>query len=80
MIHRDLKSENILVDGGVFKIADFGLAKSVQVLTSDNRGTVLGSRFVMAPEVLYGNEYSVQVKFLLRRPICGVLVSSFLRC
>ena len=52
MIHRDLKSENILVDGGVFKIADFGLAKSVQVLTKGSRDFVMGTRYTMAPEVM----------------------------
>ena len=27
-LHRDLKPENIFINDGVFKIADFGLAKS----------------------------------------------------
>jgi serine/threonine protein kinase len=27
-LHRDIKAENIFVNNGVFKIADFGLAKN----------------------------------------------------
>ena len=29
IIHRDIKPENILIHNGVFKIADFGLAKKM---------------------------------------------------
>jgi serine/threonine protein kinase len=27
-LHRDIKPENILINEGIFKIADFGLAKN----------------------------------------------------
>lgn len=27
LIHRDIKPDNIFIDNGIFKIADFGLAK-----------------------------------------------------
>jgi serine/threonine-protein kinase ULK/ATG1 len=29
IIHRDLKSENIMIHNGVFKIADFGFSKQL---------------------------------------------------
>lgn len=50
LLHRDIKSENVLISKGVAKIADFGLARE---LTEDpmTRGT--GSSLTTAPEV-YG--------------------------
>lgn len=30
LIHRDIKPDNILINDGVFKIADFGLSKRIQ--------------------------------------------------
>jgi serine/threonine protein kinase len=30
-LHRDIKAENIFVNNGVFKIADFGLAKNQSI-------------------------------------------------
>ena len=60
IIHRDLKTENILVHNGVYKICDFGLAKVMDKLTSNSKMTILGTRCTMAPEVLEGKEYGIQ--------------------
>lgn len=30
-IHRDIKPANALVDNGIFKVADFGFAKKVDI-------------------------------------------------
>ena len=52
VVHRDLKSANILLSGKTIKIGDFGLAKKCRngdVLTS-YKGTPLN----MAPEIIYG--------------------------
>lgn len=59
IIHRDLKPQNILINDGVFKIADFGYSRIVtdcknsQMLTND-----IGSPFYMAPEVYEKEIYS----------------------
>lgn len=55
IIHRDIKPENILVsDRGVFKLGDFGIAKSSE---KTQTGTVAGTFGYMAPEVANREHY-----------------------
>jgi serine/threonine protein kinase len=51
VIHRDLKPENILISGALLKIADFGLARFVDVATRTHTFKGAGTYLYMAPEV-----------------------------
>lgn len=44
---------------GVYKIADFGLAKQVDNLLEYSRNTVVGSMCSVAPEVIKGEKYDI---------------------
>ena len=56
IVHRDLKPDNVLVTpAGYPKIADFGLAKTIQ---SDNHARLAGTPHFMAPELLEGEPAS----------------------
>jgi len=60
-IHRDIKSDNILVhtDGSI-KLADFGYAAQL-TLERQFRNTVVGTPYWMAPELIKGLEYGPKV-------------------
>lgn len=56
LIHRDIKSQNILVsNSGVIKVTDFGIAKSSDSATITNSGKILGSAYYISPEQAKGN-------------------------
>lgn len=58
ILHRDIKLPNILKNNGQLKIADLGFAKELnngRQLT----GTVLGTPYTMAPEVLEEKPYGL---------------------
>eukprot|EP01090_Pellita_catalonica_P019597 TRINITY_DN6725_c0_g1_i1.p1 TRINITY_DN6725_c0_g1~~TRINITY_DN6725_c0_g1_i1.p1 ORF type:complete len:298 (+),score=58.96 TRINITY_DN6725_c0_g1_i1:46-939(+) len=66
VIHRDLKSHNLLVaDGWKIKVCDFGLARQMQESEGGEEvdpmgkidGTIVGTDFWMSPEVALGNTY-----------------------
>jgi serine/threonine protein kinase len=64
VIHRDIKGENILIDGqGVAKLADFGCSKGLSDIANKSRegcDSLVGSPYWMAPEVIRSEAYGTK--------------------
>jgi eukaryotic-like serine/threonine-protein kinase len=55
LVHRDIKPQNLLLTpGGTLKIADFGIARSLDGTQLTEAGTVLGTAAYLAPEQAAG--------------------------
>ena len=61
VIHRDIKPENVLLADGHAIVADFGIARAINVSSSADKaagaslGTLMGSRAYMSPEQFRGD-------------------------
>ena len=55
MIHRDVKSQNILLtEAGTAKVADFGIARAADATTTSGSNSILGTAGYMSPERAQG--------------------------
>ncbi|MFI2757301.1 Stk1 family PASTA domain-containing Ser/Thr kinase [Streptomyces echinatus] len=73
-VHRDMKPENVLIgDDGRVKVADFGLVRSVDTVTSTT-GAVLGTVSYLAPEQIEQGTTDPRVDVYA----CGVLLYEML--
>ncbi|WP_030348456.1 Stk1 family PASTA domain-containing Ser/Thr kinase [Streptomyces sp. NRRL S-1022] len=73
-VHRDMKPENVLIgDDGRVKVADFGLVRSVDTVTSTT-GAVLGTVSYLAPEQIEQGATDARVDVYA----CGVVLYEML--
>ncbi|MEU6592048.1 Stk1 family PASTA domain-containing Ser/Thr kinase [Streptomyces sp. NPDC046881] len=73
-VHRDMKPENVLIgDDGRVKVADFGLVRSVDTVTSTT-GAVLGTVSYLAPEQIERGTTDARVDVYA----CGVVLYEML--
>ncbi|WP_455355546.1 Stk1 family PASTA domain-containing Ser/Thr kinase [Streptomyces sp. SYSU K217416] len=73
-VHRDMKPENVLIgDDGRVKVADFGLVRAVDTVTSTT-GSVLGTVSYLAPEQIESGAADPRVDVYA----CGVVLYEML--
>ncbi|MEU9642167.1 Stk1 family PASTA domain-containing Ser/Thr kinase [Streptomyces sp. NPDC048188] len=73
-VHRDMKPENVLIgDDGRVKVADFGLVRAVDTVTSTT-GSVLGTVSYLAPEQIENGTADPRVDVYA----CGVVLYEML--
>ncbi|MFG3245809.1 Stk1 family PASTA domain-containing Ser/Thr kinase [Streptomyces sp. NPDC048187] len=73
-VHRDMKPENVLIgDDGRVKVADFGLVRAVDTVTSTT-GSVLGTVSYLAPEQIENGTADPRVDVYA----CGVVLHEML--
>lgn len=59
-MHRDLKPDNILTKGSIYKLGDFGLAKTVENFSNEKLADFAGTPLYSSPQVLSRQHYSTK--------------------
>lgn len=60
IVHRDLKPANIFINGGRFKIGDFGFAKKINSVEQNLMNSTVGTPLYMSPQCLELRWYSAK--------------------
>ncbi len=61
ILHRDIKPQNVLVDGhGHSRLTDFGIARPLDATSMTKTGHVIGTERYLAPEVMRGEPATVR--------------------
>ena len=60
LIHRDLKTGNLLLSSGIVKLGDFGISKLLAAHESAAQ-TMVGTPYYMSPEILQASPLSQSV-------------------
>jgi serine/threonine protein kinase len=76
VLHRDLKSRNVLAHQGIWKIADFGISRDLSQRTGTNTFIVPGSWPYMAPELWRGQHATVKTDLYAYGCLAFELLSS----
>lgn len=56
LIHRDLKTGNLLLSNGIVKLGDFGISKLLATHESAAQ-TMVGTPYYMSPEILQASAF-----------------------
>lgn len=59
-VHRDVKPENALVKGNVFKVADFGFATKIDISGHQLLKEQVGTPIYMSPQILHRDPYGAK--------------------